>query len=359
MSYPEHRHMLAWTAVRRERMLPETAVGITNVVKGKTVNLRDVIARGTVPSRFLFIDAVKELRLRSADELADLVIPEIGEEVLEGQVLAGKRPDRGRRVFSPVNGIFVYAGEGRLIVQETPEVIDLEAGLVGNVVDVFPNRGAVIEAYGALVQGVWGNGRRVIGALRREPEDGLDSIFNESLDQRYSGTIVLTRRSLKAISLSVIENQNLGGVIAPSMDAALIDQARSMSAAIILTEGFGDLTMSSRLYSMLEEFFERQASIDAAEQDRWEDLNRPEVFINLPARSGDRPPAPRVGRPFRVGDQVRLTRAPRAGSIGEITNLPKVPQLLDNGLRIPCAQIALVTGESVMIPLANLEILGK
>jgi hypothetical protein len=227
------------------------------------------------------------------------------------------------------------------------------------VVDVFPNRGAVIEAYGALVQGVWGNGRRVIGALRREPEDGLDSIFNESLDQRYSGTIVLTRRSLKEISLSVIENQNVGGVIAPSMDPALIEQARNMSAAIILTEGFGDLPMSSRLYGMLEEFFERQATIDAATPDRWEDVHRPEVFINLPARSGDRPPPPRVGRPFRVGDQVRLTRAPRAGSIGEITNLPKVPQLLDNGLRVPCAQIALVTGESVLVPLANLEILGK
>jgi hypothetical protein len=143
------------------------------------------------------------------------------------------------------------------------------------------------------------------------------------------------------------------------MDPALIDQARSMDAAILLTDGFGDVPMSSRLYAMLEEFIERQATVDAVLPDRWEDVRRPEVFINLPARSGDRPPAPRVGRPFRVGDQVRLTRAPRAGSIGDITNLPKTLQLLDNGLRVLCAQIALVTGESVLVPLANLEILGK
>lgn len=359
MHYPEHRHILAWTTIRRERMLPETAVGVTDVVRGKQVNLRDVIAHGSVPSRFVFLDAVEILRLRSPEELNDLVIPEIGEEVAKDQVLAGRRPDRGRRVFSPVRGIFVYAGEGRLIVQETPEVLELEAGLIGRVVEVFPNRGAVVEAYGALVQGVWGNGRRVIGALRREPEDGLESVFDDSIGQRYSGTIVLTRRSLKDISLSVIEDQNFGGVIAPSMDPVLIERASQMSAAILLTEGFGDMPMNSRLYTMLEEFYERQATVDAVLPDRWEDVRRPEVFINLPARSGDQPPPPRVGRPLRTGDQVRLTREPHPGSIGQITDLPKTPLLLDNGLHVPCAQITLITGESVRVPLANLEVLGK
>jgi len=352
--------MLAWTTVRRERMLPETAVGITHVVKGKTVNLRDVIAQGSVPARFVFIDAMPILRLRRPEELDSLIIPEIGENVEEGQVLAGRRTDRGRRVFSPVNGIFLYAGEGRLIIQETPAVIDVEAGLVGNVIEVYPNRGAVIEAYGALVQGVWGNGRRVIGALRLEPEDGLESIFDDqAIGQRYSGTVVLTRRALKDISLSVIADQSIGGVIAPSMDPALIERALHLPAAILLTEGFGDLRMSNQLYSLLEEFVERQATVDAIVPDRWEDTNRPEVFINLPARSGDRPPAPRIEQPVRVGEQVRLTRAPHIGSIGEITHLPKTPRLLDNGLRVPCAQVVLVTGESVMVPLANLEVLGK
>lgn len=359
MPYPDQRHMLAWTTVRRERMLPDTAVGITHVVKGKTVNLRDVVAQGSVPARFVFIDAMRILRLRKPEELDTLIIPEIGETVEEGQVLAGRRTDRGRRVFSPVDGIFLYAGEGRLIIQETPGVIDVEAGLVGSVVEVFPNRGAVIEAYGALVQGVWGNGRRVIGSLRLEPEDGLESIVDEGVGQRYSGTVVLTRRSLKAISLSAIENQSIGGVIAPGMDPALIPQALEMSAAILLTEGFGDLRMSTQLYTLLEPFTERQATVDAALPDRWEDINRPEVFINLPARSGDRPPAPRTGNLLRIGDAVRLTRAPHTGTIGEISNLPKTPQLIDNGLRVPCAHVSLVTGESVLVPLANLEVLGK
>jgi hypothetical protein len=56
---------------------------------------------------------------------------------------------------------------------------------------------------------------------------------------------------------------------------------------------------------------------------------------------------------------VRLTRSPHIGSIGKIADLPKTPQMLDNGLRVPCAQVDLVTGERVMAPLANLEVFGK
>jgi hypothetical protein len=359
MRYPDHRHLLPWTTVRRERLLPEKAVGRAEAKRGQQVNLRDVVVRGTVPSRFVFIDAARILRLRHAEDLEALVIPVMGEAVEEGQVLAGADPERGRRVFSPANGIFRYAGEGRIIIQETPETVELEAGLVGNVVDVVTGRGVVIEAYGALFQGVWGNGSRVIGALRAEPEDGLESIFDESLEQRYSGTVVVTRRSLKAFTLSVIENQSIGGVIAPSMDPALIDQALHMNAAVLLTEGFGDLRMSGHLYSMMEQFIDRQVTVDAALPLRWSDTQRPEAFINLPSRSGERPPAPRIGQALRVGDTVRLTRAPHQGVVGEITDLPKTPQLLDNGLRVPCARISLVTGGSPLVPLANLEYLGK
>ena len=87
--------------------------------------------------------------------------------------------------------------------------------------------------------------------------------------------VVLTRNSLQAFSLTVIENQSIGGVIAPSMDPSLIDQALHMNAAILLTEGFGDMRMSGHVYSMLEQFHERQATVDAALEQRWEGYSSP------------------------------------------------------------------------------------
>lgn len=81
--------------------------------------------------------------------------------------------------------------------------------------------------------------------------------------------------------------------------------------------------------------------------------------MNPTGRTGARPPAPDIDVPLRVGMNVRLTRMPYAGQVGQIANLPKSPLLLDNGLRVMCAQVALVSGDRVFVPLANLEIFGK
>jgi hypothetical protein len=110
MLYPNHRHMLPWTTIQRELLLPETAIGRTDSVKGQQVSFRDIVARGTIPARFIFIDAMQILRLRKPEDLDDLILSEIGVQVESGEVIAGARPDRGRRVFAPAAGIFMYAG---------------------------------------------------------------------------------------------------------------------------------------------------------------------------------------------------------------------------------------------------------
>lgn len=358
MHYADQRHMIAWTTVRRQRLLPDGAIGVVEAQNRQHVNLRDVIARGSVPSRYVFVDAMEALKLRRAADLDGLMLVQIGEDVEAGQVLAGRSATRGRRVISPVTGILVHADEGRIIIQETPELMDLEAGLVGQVVEVLPGRGVVIEAYGALVQGVWGNGRRLIGPLRMEPEDGLEAIFDDSIDRQYSGSIVVTRRTLKEASFVAIEGQNIGGVIAPSMDASLYEQALQTNVAMILTQGFGDIRMNVQLANLLEGFVGRQTTLDAFLPSRWES-RRPEIFINLPVRAGERPPEPNIGQVLRPGMTVRLTRAPYAGWIGEVVDLPNAPQMIDNGLRVRCARVALVTGETTLVPLANLEVFGR
>lgn len=45
MYYPDQRHILAWTTIRRERMLPDNAIGVVEARNGQHVNLRDIVAR--------------------------------------------------------------------------------------------------------------------------------------------------------------------------------------------------------------------------------------------------------------------------------------------------------------------------
>jgi len=355
--YPDQRHLLEATTIRRERYLPEFTAGSVTVAHGVTVNIREIVARGSIPSAYRIIEAGQTIRLKKQEDIADFLLVDLNQIVDAGTPLAG-RPKQRKPLLSPIRGKVVHASGSRIIMQETSAEIQLEAGVEGKVVAVQAGRGVTIETYGTLVQGVWGNGQLVIGQLRVEPEAGLDNIFGDSISMGYRGTIVVTRRSLKETGLATIAEQSIIGVIAPSMDVSLIAQAQAHIGAIMLTEGFGDLAMSAVTYNTLSKFTERQTTLDAYAPSRWE-ARRPEAFVNPSSRGGDKIPTPKVNLALRVGMQVRLTRLPHAGKVGTVINLPKTPTLLDNGLRVLCAQIELVSGERAMIPLANLESFGQ
>jgi hypothetical protein len=353
--YPDQRYLLEMTSIQREQFLPENAVGTVDVRRGSTVNLRDVVARGRLPSRIVMVNALEALRLKSADQLEEYLQVKVEGSVIIKDTLAMRG---GRRALAPVSGTIVDIHNGYILIQTTAEIVELEAGLDGQVVTVTQGRGAVIETFGTLVQGVWGNNQRVISTLRIEPEDGLESLYGEDLDIQYRGSILVTRRPLRMTGLQALEDQNLGGIIAPSMDADLLDAARNAKGAILLTEGFGSFRMTLSIYNLLVNYDNRQATLDAVAPNRWQN-RRPEIIINPSARPGPRLTQPNPDLTLQPKMTVRLTRVPNLGVLGTIVNLPKTPVLLENGLRAVCAQVELVTGEKVTVPLANLEVLGQ
>jgi hypothetical protein len=356
--YPEQRHLLDMTVIRRQRFLPEDAVGRVEVRNGAVVNLRDVVARGLLPSRYVIVEGARYFNLKDPAELSDLMLVEVGETVEVKAPLAGRAGQRSKRLLSPVAGVVALVADGRILVQVEPEEITLEAGVDATVVGVENERGVIIETFGALVQGVWGNGKRSIGSLRPEPEDGIESLYGEDLDMQYRGAVVVTRRPLRSTGLMVLEAQGLGGIIAPSMDCDLIEESESAPGAVLLTEGFGSIRMSTTVFGMLSGLNGKQVLLDAAQPERWS-ARRPEAIINPTSRASARPPRPQANFPLNVNTQVRLTRSPNAGQMGRVVSLPKAPILLENGLRTLCAEIETLTGEKVVVPLANLEVFGR
>src|SRR3954447_16251749 len=57
--YPDQRHLLSKTTIRRERFLPDTTVGEVPVQSGTRVSVRDVVARGPSPSPFVLVEAAR------------------------------------------------------------------------------------------------------------------------------------------------------------------------------------------------------------------------------------------------------------------------------------------------------------
>jgi hypothetical protein len=356
--YPDQRYASALTVVRRECLLPEEAVGTVRVTEGKRVDVRDVVANGVIMNRHIILDAMSFFGLRRPQDLTPLLHVEPGELVEDRALLAGKNPQRGRRLFAPMRGLVAKIEQGRIIIHEMPQVIDLEAGVRGRVVEVRSGRGVVIEAVGAQIQGVWGNNRRTIATLRVEPEEGLESIVEDALNLKYKGVIVVTMRPLTAAALQIMEGRGLVGLIGPSMDASLRERALNVNGVIFLTEGFGSARMSRAIFNLLSQFDGQQVTIDAFSPTRWE-TRYPEIIVNITPRGDERPAQPNPMLSLRPNLNVRVTRDPYAGQTGRVVDLPAAPVLLENGLRVLCAQVELVAGGMVNVPLANLEVLGR
>jgi hypothetical protein len=355
--YPEQRHLLGRTTIRRERNLPDNMTGEVLVGSGSRVGLRDVVARGAAPTDYVLVEAARFFNLRDYDKLFDLLEVRIGEEVTEGDVLAARSGRRGKRLTAPVSGEIVDIAQGLIVLREYAPQIELEAGVNGAVVGVRKGHGVIVEAYGAVLQGVWGNGRRAIGTIHLEPSAGMENIYGSMVDTQFRGAILISRRSLRAVSFQVIEDQGFNAVIAPSMEPDVIELALKSDAAILLTEGFGSQRMSNAIAQFAEAVDGRQATVDAVLPSMLE-TRTPEVLISVPLNPGERPPLPNQLTPLRIDREVRLIGGASAGMVGHVIDLPKEPVLLDNGLRVPCAEVELVTGERMSVPLANIEVSG-
>ena len=355
--YPEQRLISRLTVVQRDVLLPELTTGAVETMLDKRVDIRDVIARGIRPGYHTLVDVARYFN-KPSDRADQLALVKAGDVVEQITPIAGRNPERGKRLFAPVPGRVAYVGGGLIVIEQKPEVTTLEAGLRGIVTAIHSGRGATIETTGAALQGVWGNGRRTAAALRLEPETGIESTFEDEIDLKYMGVIIVTRRKLSRFTLEAIADIGFGGVVAPSMDYTLIDLAMSIAKPIMLTEGFGSISMNRAMLSGLADLEGQHVLLDAY-LPRAGDHRRPEVIVNAQARQGETPSRPNVMLTLRPGLNVRITREPYVGQSGQVVNLLKSPILVDNGLRLPCAQITLAGGETVTVPIANLEVIGR
>ncbi len=344
-------HVLPLTTIRRERALP--VPGRVLVRQGQKVEPRDVIAEASLTPEHLLLDVARSLGV-SAKQAQSFIQREAGEEVAEGDLLAGPVGITRRVLRAPVSGKISIIHQGKILLEVETAPYELRSGMTGVITDLISDRGAVIETIGALIQGIWGNGRLDSGLMQNKLEAPDGKLTSNQLDVSLRGTVILGGFCDEPKALRNAADVPIKGLILSSMAASLVPLARKMPYPIIVLRGFGFHPMDSVSYNLLTTNQNREVAINAVSFDRFSGT-RPEIII--PLSSSKDPHYPMETEDYAAGQKVRLMRSTDKNSIGTIQYIFGQPAVLSSGLRALSAKVNLENGETITVPLANLEVL--
>jgi hypothetical protein len=342
-------HYLPLTLIRRERLLPQP--GKVLVRAGQKVAATDAIAEASLFPDFLLLDVARSLQL-SAGKTEQYLQCHVGDQLAQGDVIAGPVGLGNRIVRAPRDGKVVLLGEGQVLLETTGKLFQLKAAIPGNVVELIDDRGALIETTGALIQGVWGNGRidaGVMSVLAKKP-DMLLTIAD--LDVSLRGSIVLAGYCNDPEVLGMAEELPLRGLVFGSLAASLLPKAAKLTLPVLVIEGFGDHPLNPMVFKLLSTSERREVALNAEVWDRYSGA-RPELVIPLPAPGSTTAPQDTIL--FEVEKPVRVLRGLHAGELGLIVSL-KSSVVFPGGLRSRAAEVRFDNGKTLFLPLANLEI---
>lgn len=351
MRVPVH-HIVPLATIVRERVLP--VPGLVTARVSQKVSAADVVVQATRAREHLLLDVARALRL-TATAAERLVKVRVGDELAAGTVIAAGRGVFGRRVVVPKSGHVVAVGGGQVLLEVGAARWELRAGTPGVVIQIVPERGVVIQTEGALVQGLWGNGRIDSGQLVNlaERPDGL--LTAGRLDASLRGSIILAGLVRDAETLHAAARFQVRGLIIGSLPSGLMQAAHEMRYPILATDGIGTLPMNSAAHKLLSTSGQREVAVNAEQHNRQTGAH-PEIVIPLPVTQP--PPIPPDTLELSAGQTVRIRRPPAAGAIGTLVTIRPGLTVLPSGVRAASAMVKIENGDTVIVPLANLDAVG-
>lgn len=356
--------------ITKKRILPLKGEVLVNL--GERVSPDTVVARTHLPGPVEPVNVANILGVAPADVAAHMH-KRVGDAVKEGEVIATAKSFFGffkSECKSKIAGTIenVSSVTGQVLLRGEPMPVEVKAYLPGEVIEVFPKEGVAIRAAGAFVQGIFGISGETHGALKIVVADRKAVLTDDLIGANCKGKIIVGGSLVTAAALRKAISVGAAAVVVGGFDdkdlrdflgydlGVAITGSEELGITLVVTEGFGQIDMAEKTFSLLQRFEGKLALANGATQIR-AGVIRPEVIIptDQPAARVKEVEFEQEG--LSVGSPVRVIRAPHFGRLGKVTALPVQLQKLESESHARVLEVEFDDGRRAVVPRANVEMI--
>lgn len=357
--------------VKKTRRLP--LLGEVLVEAGDAVEHETIVARTEISGNPEIVKASMILSVEPED-LSRYMLKDVGDDIDEGENLAYYSAFFGllkKAVESPIDGTVESISDvtGQVILRGMPIPVEIDAYIPGEVVEILPREGVVIETNAAFIQGIFGIGGESHGRIRVAVGSAGEELTEDLIRPEDEGAVLVggslvTMEALKkAVEVGVscivvggVRHGDLTSFTGEEIGVAITGH-EEVGITLIVMEGFGRMMMSERTFDLLKSFEGYNASVNGATQIRAGVL-RPEIIIPHEEGAGQASEE-ELSAGMVPGTPVRIIRQPYFGAIGKVVSLPVELQQVDSESHVRVLDVELGDGTVVTVPRANVEIIEE
>ncbi len=359
--------------VTKKRILP--LKGEVIVKKGDKVKPDDVVARTHLPGPVEPINVANILGIPPED-ISEVMMKKKGDPIKENEVLAKTKGFLGLKMFSAesrsrITGTVESVSNitGQVLLRGMPLPVEVKAYITGEVVEVFPQEGVAVASWSSFIQGIFGIGGETHGEIKVVVKSNDEVLTDKHIDQSCEGKVIVGGSMVLADAVKKAVAVKAKGIIVGGFDdkdlrdflgrdiGVAITGSEEIGVTLIVTEGFGKITMMERTFNLLKSQEGQMACINGATQIR-AGVIRPEAII---PHSGDihskLAEADFRETGLQVGSPVRVIRHPYFGHLGKVSDLPPALVELESGSKARILEVEFADGKRAKVPRANVEML--
>ncbi|MCK4909479.1 MAG: hypothetical protein KAS70_06235 [Planctomycetes bacterium] len=360
------------TVVRKKRILP--IPGQVMVKVGDQVKADTIVARTELPGKVKTINVINLLGILPED-IKDYMLKKEGDPVEKDEVVAENKPLIKwfkTTIKSPLKGSVESISDvtGQVLLREQPQPLEIRAYVDGQVVEIIPDSGVIIESTASFIQGIIGIGGEItaeIALAAQSPDEELspDKILPDHKDKIIIGGAHVSGQSVKKAVALGVKGIIIGALHAKDLKELLgydlgvaITGTEKIGITLIVTEGFGHINMAKKTFELLKTKVGQQASMSGATQIR-AGVIRPEIII--PETTGTKTKtdlkADWERGALKIGDTIRIIREPYFGQIARVKSLPNELTQIPSESKARVLEATFSDQTTAIIPRANVELI--